>query len=151
MKTLIFDLGMVLVHFRWREFLTDMGYEGERKDGLAKAMFQNPLWQEFDRGVMGDANVIAEMKKESPQYAEDIDRIWQKENFCNVCHPFAYSEELIRTLHEMGYKIYILSNYGETLLAQPREIYIFKLCGRRRVLLCGKTDEAGRCDLSDSH
>lgn len=63
MKTLIFDLGMVLVHFRWREFLTDMGYEGERKDGLAKAMFQNPLWQEFDRGVMGDANVIAEMKK----------------------------------------------------------------------------------------
>ena len=56
MKTLIFDLGMVLVHFRWREFLTDMGYEGEKKEGLAKAMFQNPLWQEFDRGVMGDAN-----------------------------------------------------------------------------------------------
>lgn len=125
MKTLIFDLGMVLVHFRWREFLTDMGYEGERKEGLAKAMFQNPLWQEFDRGVMGDANVIAEMKKESPQYAEDIDRIWQKENFCNVCHPFAYSEELLRTLHEMGYKIYILSNYGETLLGLNREKYTF--------------------------
>ena len=47
MKTLIFDLGMVLVHFRWREFLTDMGYEGEKKEGLAKAMFQNPLWQDF--------------------------------------------------------------------------------------------------------
>ena len=24
MKTLIFDLGMVLIHFRWRDFLTDI-------------------------------------------------------------------------------------------------------------------------------
>ena len=31
MKALIFDLGMVLIHFRWRDFLTDMGYEGEKK------------------------------------------------------------------------------------------------------------------------
>lgn len=42
-----------------------------------------------------------------------------------MCHPFAYSEELIRTLHEMGYKIYILSNYGETLLGLNREKYTF--------------------------
>lgn len=125
MKTLIFDVGAVLAHFRWREFLTDRGYEGEKKEGLAKAMFQNPLWTEFDRGAMGDANVIAEMKKEYPQYAKDIDRIWQKENFCNICRPFAYSEELLRTLHEMGYKIYILSNYGKTLLGLNRKKYTF--------------------------
>lgn len=125
MKTLIFDIGGVLAHFRWREFLTDMGYEGEKKEGLAKAMFQNPLWTQFDLGVMGDANVIAQMKQESPQYAEDIERIWKKENFCNICHPFAYSEDLLRTLHEMGCKIYILSNYGETLLGLNRKKYTF--------------------------
>lgn len=125
MKALIFDLGMVLIHFRWRDFLTDMGYEGEKKEGLARAMFQNPLWTEFDRGVMGDENVIAQMQLESPQYAEDIERIWQKENFVNICHPFDYSEELIRTLHEMGYKIYVLSNYGKTLLGLNRAKYTF--------------------------
>ena len=125
MKALIFDLGMVLIHFRWRDFLTDMGYAGEKKEGLARAMFQNPLWTEFDRGVMGDENVIAQMQLESPQYAEDIERIWQKENFVNICHPFDYSEELIRTLHEMGYKIYVLSNYGKTLLGLNRTKYTF--------------------------
>ena len=125
MKTLIFDLGMVLVHFRWRDFLTDMGYEGEKKEGLARAMFKNPLWTEFDRGVMGDENVIAQMKLEAPQYEEDIARIWQKENFTNICHPFDYSEELIRTLHAMGFKIYVLSNYGRTLLGLNREKYTF--------------------------
>lgn len=125
MKTLIFDLGMVLIHFRWRDFLTDMGYEEEEKEGIARAIFQNPLWNEFDWGVMGDENVIAQMKLEAPRYAEEIDRIWQKENFGNVCHPFAYAEELIRTLHEMGYKVYALSNYGETLLGLNRKKYTF--------------------------
>ena len=37
MKALIFDLGMVLIHFRWRDFLTDMGYEGEKKRGTCES------------------------------------------------------------------------------------------------------------------
>ena len=125
MKTLIFDLGMVLVHFRWREFLTELGYEGEQKEGLAKAVFQNPLWTEFDRGVMGDANVIVQMQMETPQYEKEIARIWEKKNFGNICEPFDYAEELLRTLHTMGFRIYVLSNYGETLLGLNRPKYKF--------------------------
>lgn len=123
MNTLIFDMGMVLVDYRWKAFLKDLGYEGEKFNKVGNAVFNNPLWQQFDQGVMGDENVIAQMKKESPECAADIDRIW--ENFRYVCQPYAYSEEMIRTLHEMGYKIYILSNYGKTLLNLDREDFTF--------------------------
>ena len=43
MKTLIFDLGMVLVDFRWKAFLEDLGYDEDQVENLAGAVFKNPL------------------------------------------------------------------------------------------------------------
>lgn len=123
MKTLIFDLGMVLVDFRWKAFLEDLGYDEDQVENLAGAVFKNPLWQQFDWGIMGDENVLAQMKLEAPKYETDIERIW--DNFRYVCQPYSYSEELIRTLHEKGYKIYFLSNYGETLFHRGKQDYAF--------------------------
>lgn len=39
MKKIIFDMGMVLVDFRWESFLEELGYHGEKKERLAKAVF----------------------------------------------------------------------------------------------------------------
>lgn len=123
MKTLVFDLGMVLVDFRWRAFLEDLGYDEQQVDQLADAVFRNPLWLQFDWGIMGDENVLAQMKLESPVYEKDMDRIW--DNLQYVCRPYDYSEELLRTLHEKGYKIYFLSNYSKTIYERSRQDYTF--------------------------
>ena len=125
MKKIIFDMGMVLVDFRWESFLEELGYHGEKKERLAKAVFQNPLWQQFDLGLMGDENIIAQMKKEAPGEAEAIDRIWDKKNFHRICRPLPYTEKLLHSLYEQGYKLYILSNYGKTLLEAERKEFTF--------------------------
>lgn len=125
MKTVIFDMGMVLVDFRWKALIQDLGYEGEEADKIGKAMFETPLWEEFDHGVWSDEKIINTMKEESPEASEAIDRIWQVENFKNICAPFDYSEELLKKLHEAGCKIYILSNYGKRLFSLDKESFTF--------------------------
>ena len=123
MKTLIFDLGMVLVDFRWRAFLEDLGYDEMKIERLADAVFRNPLQLQLDWGIMGDENVFTQMKLESPEYEQNIDRIW--DNIRDVCQPYDYSEDLLRSLHERGYEIYFLSNYSKTIYESGRQDYTF--------------------------
>ena len=125
MKTVIFDMGMVLVDFRWKELLKEMGYEGAEAKKIGEAVFANPLWEEFDRGVWEDEKIIAAMKEKTPEVSEAIDKIWQSDNFKNTCAPFDYSEELLKKLHEAGCKIYILSNYGKRLFSLDKEMFTF--------------------------
>ena len=125
MKTVIFDMGMVLVDFRWKELLKEMGYEGAEAKKIGEAVFANPLWEEFDRGVWEDEKIIAAMKEKAPEVSEAIDKIWQSDNFKNTCAPFDYSEELLKKLHEAGCKIYILSNYGKRLFSLDKEMFTF--------------------------
>ena len=125
MKTVIFDMGMVLVDFRWKELLKEMGYEGTEAKKIGEAVFANPLWDEFDRGVWEDEKIIAAMKEKAPEVSEAIDKIWQPDNFKNACAPFDYSEELLKKLHEAGCKIYILSNYGKRLFSLDKEMFTF--------------------------
>ena len=118
-------MGMVLVDFRWKELLKEMGYEGAEAKKIGEAVFANPLWEEFDRGVWEDEKIIAAMKEKAPEVSEAIDKIWQPDNFKNICAPFDYSEELLKKLHEAGCKIYILSNYGKRLFSLDKEMFTF--------------------------
>lgn len=125
MKNIVFDLGMVLVDYRWRGLLEDLGYAEEKIDRIGKAVFKNALWNEFDHGVMAFEEIVQAMKKNAPDLEEDITRIFQNENFRYVCLAYAYSEELVKRLKEEGYNLYILSNYGERLIGLGREHMTF--------------------------
>lgn len=124
-KTIIFDMGMVLVDFRWKALLGELGYVGPEADMIGKAVFESPFWEEFDRGVWEDQKILSSMKEAKPEAAEAIDNIWKPDNFKDVCAPFDYSEQLLKQLHEAGCKIYILSNYGKTLFSLDKEKFTF--------------------------
>ena len=49
-NTVVFDIGMVLVYFRWRELFLQLGFEGEKFEKIAEATVRNPWWNEFDKG-----------------------------------------------------------------------------------------------------
>lgn len=116
-------MGMVLVDFRWRDFLRELGY-GEKETGqIGEAVFLNPLWQQFDWGNWKDEDILSAMKKETPEMTDVIDKIW--DNFKDVCRPFSYSETLVKQIHESGYRIYILSNFGKKLFSLDKEMFTF--------------------------
>lgn len=113
-KTIVFDVGGVLVDFRWPEYLQkDLGITGERFDAVCRAMMYNPAWIELDRNVIPRSEVIDGFKQVEPSASDDIDLFWKDPEYLVV--PYEDSAEWVRSLHERGYRILLLSNYPESL------------------------------------
>ena len=49
--TVIFDIGNVLIHFAWEDYLHDLGYEGAMFDRVADAVFRSDDWDKGDSGL----------------------------------------------------------------------------------------------------
>ena len=56
--TIIFDIGNVLADFAWETYFQSLGYEEEIFHRVAKATVLNPLWNEYDRGVMSNEEIL---------------------------------------------------------------------------------------------
>ena len=65
-KTIIFDIGGVLIGYNWLDFLTQL-FNGD--EDLAKRLkehiFKN--WAEVDRGVLSDEELIDLFSKDAPE------------------------------------------------------------------------------------
>ncbi|MBQ8638674.1 MAG: HAD family phosphatase [Lachnospiraceae bacterium] len=113
LKQVIFDIGNVLSDFQWAWVLEDCGFSKEVQEILANGIFCHPLWDEYDRGVMGDDAVTAAVRKNCAGYEKEFDLLYSR--FQELVKERTYSAPLIRKLKEMGLHVYILSNYGETM------------------------------------
>ena len=110
-NTVIFDIGMVLVYFRWRELFADLGFEGEKFEKIARATVHNPWWNEFDKGKMTVEEIVDKYALNAPEYREDIVKIYDyAEEFVEL---YDYAIPWIHELKERGYKVYVLSNWSE--------------------------------------
>ena len=69
-KNIIFDVGDVLLEYRWHDMLTDYGLDDEEADKVGKLMFDDNLWHEFDIGNMKDEEIISQYMENYPGYAE---------------------------------------------------------------------------------
>ena len=121
-NTVIFDIGMVLVYFRWRELFADLGFEGEKFDKIANATVHNPCWNEFDRGLMSVEEVVDKYALSAPEYREDMARIYEHtEEFVTM---YDYTIPWIRELKEKGYKVYVLSNWSEPVYEANKDTHL---------------------------
>ena len=110
-NTVIFDIGNVLVHFRWRELYADLGFTGEKFEKIADATVRNPWWEEFDKGLMSTQEVIDRFAESAPEYKKEIAEIY--ENMGDLVRLYDYAIPWIQELKAKGYKIYILSNWSK--------------------------------------
>ena len=109
-RNIIFDIGMVLADFRWKEYmLKDLGFSPELTDIVAKRLVLNPIWDEFDLGIRPTDEIIAEMKARISDYPEEAELFFSRIEDIAAAYP--YSEPWIRELKERGYRVYLLSNY----------------------------------------
>ena len=114
-KNLIFDLGDVLIQYRWRDLLRDFGVKPEDVDRIGAEMFDDPrhLWHEFDLGNKDGQQVAKELGEEYQEDAKVIADFIRHGEFMHV--PRLRVWELIHVLKQQGYRIYLLSNYPEEL------------------------------------
>lgn len=111
--TIIFDIGKVLVEFRWETLFRELGFEGDAFESIANATVKNPIWEEFDRGTYTHDEMFALFVEQAPEYEPQIKILF--DNFGGIVKLFDYAIPWIRELKASGYKVYVLSNWPESV------------------------------------
>lgn len=119
-KNIIFDIGNVLASFRWKDLFKDLEFAGEKFDRIAAATVLHPtMWNEFDRSLMPDEEIIARCIERAPEYEQEIRLLFSKTEL--LVEEYSYSYDWIKSLKEQGYSVYLLSNYGKTSFEAARD------------------------------
>lgn len=109
-KNVILDVGMVLVDFCWQDVLKNMGLNGEDFEAVANATVRTQEWNEYDRSVIADDEILAAFKKKAPKYEAQIESFWN--HVADMIVQYPYAKQWISAMKEAGYQVYILSNYA---------------------------------------
>lgn len=112
-RNIIFDIGNVLVDFRWRELMSDLQLSKEEQDRFETSVFGSRWWRELDHGVMEEAEAVAHIREENKDYLEAFEMVW--ENRDKLVVSYDYAVEWIEKLHKQGYRVYLLSNYPRSI------------------------------------
>lgn len=110
-QNIIFDVGNVLVEYSWERMLKALHITGEAYDAVAKATALSPMWNELDRSLLSDEEILQGFIKNAPEYEREIRLVW--DNIPESIHCYDYSVEWVRKFRKKGYKTYILSNYSK--------------------------------------
>lgn len=112
-KNIIFDLGMVLVNFRYRDYCRDLGFSDETVDFFAKNIVLSDTWKLLDEGNHTEERVIELFIGKFPQYEKEIRQFF--EDYSELVRPYEDSEAWIDEYLARGYQVYILTNYPDRM------------------------------------
>lgn len=118
-KNVILDVGRVLVAWQPKQKWKEWGFSDETILGLSQALFDSGVWNEVDRGVMGDDEFLTFAIEQAPQYEQEIRLFWERVG--EAIWQFPYAKDWIRAMKAAGYRVYILSNYGNWTYEKTRE------------------------------
>ncbi len=107
-KNIVFDIGNVLVAFRWREFLQEAGLTDKEIERVAAATVYTKAWNEMDRGVLSEEEIFNAFVSNDPEIGDMIRRVFS--NIDGMLTQFDYTKGWIEDLQKRGFKVYCLSN-----------------------------------------
>ncbi len=113
-RNLIFDVGDVLLEYRWQEMFRDYGIPPEEGRRIGREIFDTEIWSRgLDAGLLSTQEAIDEYEKLFPEDIEEIG--WFLHHGEDMVVPRPEVWDKVRSLKEKGYRIYLLSNYSEEL------------------------------------
>ncbi len=118
-KTVIFDIGNVLVDFCFDEFIARYGYPQEILDRIRKATIGSGFWKELDRGVLSYEEVLQRFISKDPELEEQIRKLFA--DTTGIVLKRDYSIPLVKKLRAAGYQVLALSNFPEKVYLENRE------------------------------
>jgi len=121
--TIIFDIGNVLADFRWLQYLKDCAYDEETIEKISSATVLSPRWNELDRGLQDEEELMRQCCEAQPSVADKIMRMFRSMN--EVVREYDHSAELVKRLKANGYKVYLLSNFARFSFLEVVKNYEF--------------------------
>lgn len=122
-KNIILDVGKVLVAWEPRMAMQKLGFDEKTAEIVAKATAESAEWAETDRGVKSDAELLTAFIVNAPDYEREINIFW--ENVDEAIWQLDYTKAWIGRFKELGYHVYILSNYGSWTYKKTQEALSF--------------------------
>ncbi len=121
-KNIIFDIGNVLAHFRWKDYLCEH-FDREAREKIADATVRGPYWDEVDRGVLPIAEIDKKCGALVPGFEKEIEKFFAERE--QLVEEYDYSAALVRSLRAAGYHVYLLSNYAGDVFDYARRHFEF--------------------------
>jgi epoxide hydrolase-like predicted phosphatase len=129
-KNVVFDLGNVLITFRPDEYMESLNFKKSIGDRVFQSVFKSKYWLELDKGNITEEEAVELFCKSGEETREEIKRVMS--SWKDMLKPIPETIEILKELKEMGYKIYILSNYHKSAFEKTSmENEFFKLVDGR--------------------
>lgn len=120
-KNVVFDIGNVLVDFRWRVLMEELQIAKDTQAVFDKSVFGSRWWGELDHGIYEEAEILGHFRAENNAYLDEFNLVW--DNRDKLVEPYGYAVEWIEQLKASGIKVYLLSNY-------PKDVFtLHTKCG----------------------
>ena len=108
----VFDIGMVLADFRYRDYMRrDLGFPEDLVEHFVDRIIINPLWDELDLSIRPHEEIVQEMIARVPGYEREAEIFFQ--HIVNIAAPYPYAAGWLKESKERGYGGYLLSNYPD--------------------------------------
>ena len=126
-RNMVFDIGNVLMGFRWKEYMRSLFGENEALiQTINQGIWHNGCWAAMDKGEMDGAATLRSAVAFAPQYEKEIkltlDRV------ALAFHKFGYAIPWVQELKGMGLNVYYLSNYSAFSIAANPDVLDFIPC-----------------------
>ena len=116
--TIIFDVGNVLLDFDYMKQFRSV-FDEETAQAIADvSVRKHENWVEMDRGVLSYDEAVDRIVQDAPHLASEI-RLAVQELYQRV-DAYDYAADWVRSLKEKGYRLYVLSNFGEKPFADTK-------------------------------
>jgi len=123
MRNVIFDLGGVVLDWNPDRILEQFYDEPEARLEMKSALFQHPDWQQMDRGVLLEADVINRLEQRAGRAVPELPRLL--ETVRRSLQPKPDTVALLERLAQRGVPLYCLSNMPATTFAYLKDRYGF--------------------------
>lgn len=108
-KTIIFDIGGVLIGYDWTKYMMDLFNNDETTvNKLKENIFKH--WDEVDRGVLSEDELLALFTKDIPELTDEVTLFW--ENLGDALWQYDFTKDWLNDLKNRGYQILFLSNWS---------------------------------------
>lgn len=122
-NTIIFDIGNVLAYFHWEEIYRKYFSDDEFEQVANVTVRDLNSWNLIDQGLNSFDDYIDYVGETLPNLKEKIRKVILE--IFETIMPFDYAESWVKEMKERGYKVYILSNYGDLPFNLSKARYTF--------------------------
>lgn len=122
-KTVIFDIGNVMVDFCFDQFIARYGYCEHILERIRNATLGSGFWKELDRGLLSYEEVLGKFIEKDPEMEPQIRQVLSDTKGIVLKREHAVS--WVRNLKAAGYQVLALSNYPEKVYLDNPEPLAF--------------------------